>query len=513
MHIRILFGFLWGGGGYLVSHTALKKIAAVPSFSSEYMNICNNTKKCDLATAWMLENEANVTLVNERRFHPRGMEVAKVLDKNYENEAWQLTHRLIHRRQHYLSHPRKLVHNISSSTAPLPTMDMFDHLLQTPKVLQAVASRQYATLHNFGGDLTEAYSTKSKKFAFLNLLYDVALDESEQAEHGDRPNKKVQNISKVVFVHKQHLIQGPVTNQSVTQHDFDATWLCDGELCDGVKESVKDLGNQDAEMLSHNRTLLNSDTQHHHKLLILLRTGSSNSTSHVQSIKQTWASGLADGQLRIMEGNERCLQKYGDNHWEGLTCLEATNHIEIMNSTLTNFTWLLIVDDDTYVVVDRLTNLLDRLDPHQPAAFGTPYCGNCGKNRTGFCGGGGYFISRTNLLRMAGLRDRPVLPSVAHAFIEHFMQEPDRVWCDVRFGCVAQDMGLRLINQPGLYGNPVKDENEEKRIIRLEEGYPPLVFHKVSNHSQMHRIHDLVVDMTSKNGTWTKIVEVPDWQE
>ncbi|KAK1743661.1 hypothetical protein QTG54_005258 [Skeletonema marinoi] len=315
----------------------------------------------------------------------------------------------------------------------------------------------------------------------------------------------------VVFVHKQHLIQGPVTNQSVTHHDFDATWLCDGELCDGVKESVKDLGNQDAEMLSHNRTLPNSDTQHHHKLLILLRTGSSNSTSRVQSIKQTWASGLADGQLRIMEGNERCLRKYGDNHWEGLTCLEATNHIEIMNSTLTNFTWLLIVDDDTYVVVDRLTNLLDRLDPHQPAAYGAPGCGNCGQNRTGFCGGGGYFISRTNLLRMAGLRDRPVLPSVAHAFIEHFMQEPDSVWCDVRFGCVAQDMGLRLIDQPGLYGNPVKDENEEKRIIRLEEGYPPLVFHKVSNHSQMHRIHDLVVEMTSKNGTWTKIVEDPDW--
>lgn len=212
-----------------------------------------------------------------------------------------------------------------------------------------------------------------------------------------------------------------------------------------------------------------------------------------------------------MEGNERCHRKYGDNHWEGLTCLEATNHIEIMNSTLTNFTWLLIVDDDTYVVVDRLTNLLDRLDPHQPAAFGTPFCGNCGGNRTGFCGGGGYFISRKNLLRMAGLIDRPVMPSVAYAFIEHFMQEPDSVWCDVRFGCVAQDMGLRLIDQPGLYGNPVKDENEEKRIIRLEQWPPPLVFHKVSNASQMHRIHDLVVEMTSTNGTWTKIVEDPDW--
>lgn len=277
-----------------------------------------------------------------------------------------------------------------------------------------------------------------------------------------------------------------------------------------VMLSEHSIPSSDAAMLSHH-ILPNSTNTEHHKLLILLRTGSSNSTSRVQSIKQTWANRLANGQLRIMNGNERCHRKYGDNHWAGLTCLEAANHIEIMNNTLTNFTWLLIVDDDTYVVIDRLNNLLDTLDPHQPAAFGVPGCGNCGKNRRGFCGGGGYFISRKNLLRMAGLINRPVLPSVAYAFIEHFMQEPDRVWCDVRFGCVAQDMGLRLIKQPGLYGNPVMNEYEEKRMIHLEEGSPPLVFHKVSNASQMHRIHDLVVEMASKNGTWTKIFEDPDW--
>lgn len=59
---------------------------------------------------------------------------------------------------------------------------MFDHLLQTPKVLQAVASRQYATLHYYGGDLTKAYNTTAQKIAFLNLLYDVALDESPETQ-------------------------------------------------------------------------------------------------------------------------------------------------------------------------------------------------------------------------------------------------------------------------------------------------------------------------------------------
>jgi hypothetical protein len=175
-----------GGGGYLVSHSAMKKMAALPSFESKYMNICNRTQYCDIVTAWMLENEANVTLVNEGRFHPWGMEVAKVnfLDKNYENGiAWEVTHRLIRRREHYISHPQKLADNNSSSTTPLPTKVMFDHLLKTPQVLHAVASRQYATLHYFGGDLTKEYSTQLQKAAFLNLLYDVALDENEQAEH------------------------------------------------------------------------------------------------------------------------------------------------------------------------------------------------------------------------------------------------------------------------------------------------------------------------------------------
>lgn len=120
-------------------------------------------------------DKANVTLVNEKRFHPWGLDITKVPDTNYENEVWESTHRLIDRHQHYM-HLQNLTLNISSSTAPLPTMEMFDHLLKTPKVLQAIASRQYATLHYFGGDLTKAYSTTSQKFAFLELLYDVALD-------------------------------------------------------------------------------------------------------------------------------------------------------------------------------------------------------------------------------------------------------------------------------------------------------------------------------------------------
>ena len=167
-----------------MSRAALKKAAALPNFASEYMTICNKTQYCEIVTAWMLENEANTTLANDGRFHPWGMDVAKVLNKNYDDEAWEITQRLINIRQKYISQLQSLSHNNSSrQTDPrLPTPAMFDHLLQTPKVLQSVASRQYATLHYYGGDLTKAYNTTAQKIAFLNLLYDVALDESPETQ-------------------------------------------------------------------------------------------------------------------------------------------------------------------------------------------------------------------------------------------------------------------------------------------------------------------------------------------
>lgn len=235
----------------------------------------------------------------------------------------------------------------------------------------------------------------------------------------------------------------------------------------------------------------------HHTLVILIRSGAKNSAHRLQSIKNTWASGLDDGQLHIMKSNEKCRQKYGDNHWEGLTCLEASTHTEIMNRM--DFSWLLVVDDDTYVFAARLTKLLDTFDPRRLQVFGSPGCGNCGGGRKGLCGGGGYFLSRQSLLHMAGMSDGPVPANVSQAFIDHFMQEPDRVWADVRFACVAQDMGLLLLEQPGMYGNPM-DEKEETEAILLKangpeyQGHPvtpPLVFHRVNDATHMERIHHL----------------------
>jgi len=204
----------------------------------------------------------------------------------------------------------------------------------------------------------------------------------------------------------------------------------------------------------------------HHELLVLLRSGRNVSGARLASIRDTWASGLSADQLEVMKGDEGCARMYGDNHWEGLTCLEASMHVRIMNRT--DFSWLLVVDDDVYVFVDRLSELLGTLDGDRGLAFGSPGCGDCGDGRKGFCGGGGYFLSRRSILRMAGIREGPVAPGVAYSFIDHFMRQPDmvrvprsnetsclahseplqkssQVWCDVRFACVAQVSNVRLL--------------------------------------------------------------------
>ena len=97
---------------------------------------------------------------------------------------------------------------------------------------------------------------------------------------------------------------------------------------------------------------------------------------------------------------------------------------------------------------------------------------------------------------MAGMSEGPVPTAVSESFIGHFMHEPDIVWCDVRFACVAQDMGLALVTQPGLFGNPM-DEKEEAEAIQRKGEDSALVFHNVRDHDHMARIHHLVQAQSS----------------
>eukprot|EP00930_Biecheleria_cincta_P045042 TRINITY_DN31043_c0_g1_i1.p1 TRINITY_DN31043_c0_g1~~TRINITY_DN31043_c0_g1_i1.p1 ORF type:complete len:329 (+),score=48.42 TRINITY_DN31043_c0_g1_i1:56-988(+) len=232
-------------------------------------------------------------------------------------------------------------------------------------------------------------------------------------------------------------------------------------------------------------------------LSVLLRTGGPNSPERLRSIETTWARDLEKGSLTLLQPDEECKSKYGDNHWKGLTCLEAKNHLRLMNRT--DFEWLLVVDDDTYVFGSRLREVLRQLDASKAAVYGRMDCGNCGNGTRGLCGGGGYIVSRQSLLKMASSTTAPVSRESGAAFVDNMMREPDMIWCDVRFGCVAQEKGLMAVDLKGMYGNGITDkkmhydQREEGKVVDLiSEQFPepPLVLHNVRDAEHMRRVYE-----------------------
>jgi len=196
--------------------------------------------------------------------------------------------------------------------------------------------------------------------------------------------------------------------------------------------------------------------------------------------------------LVTMQSNQHCKEKYGDNHQKGLTCLEAANELQLMNRT--DFDWLMVVDDDVYVFVDRVRDTLKNIEASDAKVYGVTGCGTCAGEKHGFCGGGGYILSRTSLLKMAGSTAAPVPQEAGTAFLEHMMTDPDSIWADVRFGCVAMEKGLELESMKGLFGNPVQDKQgkydqaQETSMVESSD-IPALAFHRVSNSTHMHLLH------------------------
>lgn len=213
----------------------------------------------------------------------------------------------------------------------------------------------------------------------------------------------------------------------------------------------------------------NSSTE---KIVFLLRTGGYNSADHIKAIKETWGKHLSwgpNGRIVPFVEDPDCKQKYGNNHGFGLTCLESHNELELLSRN--DFEFVFIIDDDVYVNVDNLEQAIMKHQVGTNMTWGIPGCGKCESGRkSGFCGGGGYLVPRHNLALMASKPSR---------FLEEFNREPDQVWCDVRFACVAQLHNLSLEPMNGLYGWAFQSTTEEDKAIRSKE-VPPLTFHYAS---------------------------------
>ena len=134
-------------------------------------------------------------------------------------------------------------------------------------------------------------------------------------------------------------------------------------------------------------------------------------------------------------------------------CKDAAGFISALASR--EFDWMVTLDDDAFVRVPEFEQAVMSLDPHIPAEYGIPGCGQCPGNvvkgmgqKPGMCGGGGTFMSRATVERMVG-KDVDEFTNVYMATCQ-----PVNGFSDVTTACMAQRTGVELLPMKGMNGWP-----------------------------------------------------------
>lgn len=191
-----------GGGGYLISRRAVQAVVAVPHFYEDYMHMCRTIcEYCDVVTAWMMEHKASVTILRDRRFHPWGIASDfhdDVLVRTGESKTLSnMSARLDWVKQTASRQNVTLEIDKLAGSSLVPNDKMYRQVTESlsnstsgiAATMLAMEAGKIATLHYYGGPFTEIYKTKENRFAFVQLLFDVALPMKKfDAVIGDTPN-------------------------------------------------------------------------------------------------------------------------------------------------------------------------------------------------------------------------------------------------------------------------------------------------------------------------------------
>jgi len=160
------------------------------------------------------------------------------------------------------------------------------------------------------------------------------------------------------------------------------------------------------------------------------------------------------------QGSNVLRSECGDD-MKSISCKEATLLAE---GASRGADWIYVIGEDNYVHTDRVDRFLSSKDPDTAVAFGTIGCGKglyCrdseGFNEYGgFCGGGGYIISRAALQRLL-TGGAPALHSV-------YDRTP---WPnDMMTSCQLRKHEVVLSNVGNMYGFPIVDIDDYKGMAR-----------------------------------------------
>jgi len=229
------------------------------------------------------------------------------------------------------------------------------------------------------------------------------------------------------------------------------------------------------------------------RIFYVIRTSEQIRQSRIPSILGTWAGPVKDSLLMVSERSVDKPKIYAakecaSDHWEGLIC--KTGHaFALAAKMMDHHDWVMFLDDDVYVNTSNLEKELQKHNASQLVALGIPGCGtpHCQDKGGGFCGGGGYAISK---LALQAFVDK-LEPSQFAAEMLHFRQT---VWPeaspadDVISTCLMKERGIKVEQLRGLYGwrlekqgeqPPEKNMSNEYKFAIHEDSTPPLTFHAI----------------------------------
>ncbi|CAE7683094.1 unnamed protein product [Symbiodinium necroappetens] len=144
-----------------------------------------------------------------------------------------------------------------------------------------------------------------------------------------------------------------------------------------------------------------------HGVLFVVRSCSQNYGFRVTSIFRTWGQDIARspsdglmvvGDTAVQHPRIFGVPECGNDHSRALCC-KTGYALQLAYRWLDDFAWFFVLDDDTYVNIGNLRQSLSTFSALEPQALGVLGCGPgfCEDGQGGFCGGGGYALSKAAL--------------------------------------------------------------------------------------------------------------------
>lgn len=180
------------------------------------------------------------------------------------------------------------------------------------------------------------------------------------------------------------------------------------------------------------------------------------------------------------------------NHSEGPCCSESNGILKAFNEY--DFDWIFVVDDDVYVYPQMVREIILRFKNEPNKSLGTPGC--VSKNIIGFCGGGGYAISKKALGKLIG--------SDQNKFLNDYKKHCDITnFCDITTADLLKKKNIELIKIPEFKPWGIKKDQEheirEGKIATLHYYGGELTQHLPTIKDKMNYLHNIFKNFNENN--------------